>query len=134
MYDTRNRGMIARTVPWGWSFVFYLLAFMAAIALASPDALAAKGGNGGGGGGGSSCGNGNTTTVSGTVTNNYGVSLEGADVTFAALTATCSTTTDGSGVYSIKVPSNASYDVSFEATTISLIWSVVVSLRARPPP
>ena len=49
MYDTRNRGMIARTVPWGWSFVFYLLAFMAAIALASPDALATKGGNGGGG-------------------------------------------------------------------------------------
>ena len=49
MYDTRNRGMIARTIPWGWSFVFYLLAFMAAIALASPDALAKKGGNGGGG-------------------------------------------------------------------------------------
>ena len=113
MYDIRNRGMIARTVPWGWSFFFYLLAFMAAIALASPDAHAeAKGGNGGGG---SSCGNGNTTTVSGTVTNNYGVSVLGADVTFAALTATCSTTTDGSGVYSIKVPSNASYDVSFTA-------------------
>jgi hypothetical protein len=111
--------MIARTVPWGWSFVFYLLAFMAAIALSSPDALAKKGGNGGGGnggGGGSSCGSGNTTTVSGTVTNNYGVSLSGASVTFAALTATCSTTTNGSGVYSIKVPSNASYDVSFAAT------------------
>ena len=53
--------------------------------------------------------------MSGTVTNNYGMSLAGADVTFAALTATCSTTTDGSGVYSIKVPSNASYDVSFTA-------------------
>ena len=45
MYHTLSRSMIARAVPWGRSFVFYLLALMAAIALASPDALAAKGGN-----------------------------------------------------------------------------------------
>ena len=134
MYDIRNRGMIARAVPWGWSFVIYLLAFMAAIVLASPYAHAAKGGNGGGG---SSCGNGNTTTVSGTVTNNYGVSLVGADVTFTALSASCSTTTDGSGVYSIKVPSNASYDVSIAAahhatynTSGSILKGKTVTLNA----
>ena len=112
MYHTLSRSITARAVPWGRSIIIHAVALMAAIALASPDAHAAKGGNGGGG---SDCGKGNTTTVSGTVTNNYGVSLVGADVTFAALTATCSTTTDGSGVYSIKVPSNASYDVSFTA-------------------
>ena len=112
MYHTLSRGITARAVPWGRSIVIYAVALMAAIALASPDAHAAKGGNGGGG---SDCGKGNTTTVTGTVTNNYGISLVGADVTFTALTASCSTTTDGSGVYSIKVPSNASYDVSFEA-------------------
>ena len=112
MYHTLSRGITARAVPWGRSFVIYAVVLMAAIALASPYAHAAKGGNGGGG---SDCGKGNTTTVTGTVTNNYGISLVGADVTFTALTASCSTTTNGSGVYSIKVPSNASYDVSFAA-------------------
>ena len=114
MYNTGKRGLIIGTAHWGAEFVFYLLVFMTVIAFASPYAYAAKGGNGGGGGG-SSCGKGNTTTVTGNVTNNYGVSLVGADVTFTALTASCSTTTDGSGVYTIKVPSNASYDVSFTA-------------------
>ena len=111
MYDTRNRCMIARTIPWGWSFVIYVLAFMAAIALASPYAHAAKGGNGGGGGGSP----GPSSTVSGTVSNNYGQNLAGASVTFKALTASFATTTDGSGAYIIKVPASASYDISFAA-------------------
>lgn len=105
MYDTRNSGIIARTVPCGWTFVFYLLAFMAAIALASPHAFAAKGGIPGppdGKGPKSASIQGPSSTVSGTVTNNYGVPLSGASVTFEALTASYATTTDGSGVYTIK--------------------------------
>ena len=66
--------------------------------------------------------------MSGTVTNNYRVILAGASVTFTALTASCSTTTNGSGAYSIKVPTNASYDVSFSAAnhaTYTVTGSVI---------
>jgi hypothetical protein len=131
MYDTRNSGIIARTVPCGWTFVFYLLAFMAAIALASPHAFAAKGGIPGppdGKGPKSASIQGPSSTVSGTVTNNYGVPLSGASVTFEALTASYATTTDGSGVYTIKVPAGGTYDVSFSAdnhATYSVTGSVV---------
>ncbi|MFZ0467993.1 MAG: carboxypeptidase-like regulatory domain-containing protein, partial [Thiogranum sp.] len=105
-----------------------------AIVFATPLAFAKKGGNGGGGGGGSSCGNGKSATVSGTVTNNYGASVAGASVTFATLTASCSTTTNGSGAYSIKVPV-ASYDVTFAAAhhaTYMVTGSVVKNKNNAP--
>ena len=126
-----SRGAIAKTIPCGWTFVFYLLALMAAIALASPYALAAKGGIPGpppGVGPKSSQIKGPSSTVSGTVTNNYGVPLSGANVTFAALTASYDTTTDGSGAYTIKVPAGGTYDVSFSAdyhATYSVTGSVI---------
>ena len=41
MYHSCCRGVIAKTIPWGWSFVFYLFALIAAIALAVPSAQAA---------------------------------------------------------------------------------------------
>ena len=41
MNPTASRTVIAKTIPWGWSFVFYLLTVIAALALAAPYAHAA---------------------------------------------------------------------------------------------
>ena len=54
------------------------------------------------------------STVSGTVTNNYGVPVAGAEVTFDAFSYSFSTTTDGQGQYTIKV-APATYDVTITA-------------------
>jgi hypothetical protein len=116
MNPTVDNSFTAKYILSGRIFVLCLLGLMS-FALITPDAYAKKGGGSGGGGGGTtttSCGNGKSGTVSGTVTNNYGVSLAGASVTFSALTVSCSTTTNSSGAYSIKVPV-ATYDVSFAA-------------------
>lgn len=126
MNTTVSRGPIARFISSGWPGFICLIVLSTAIVFATPLAFAKKGGNGHGGGG-SSCGNGKSATVSGTVTNNYGASVAGASVTFATLTASCSTTTNGSGAYSIKVPV-ASYDVSFAAAnhaTYTVTGSVI---------
>ena len=40
MNPTASRTVIAKTIPWGWSFVFYLLTVIAALALAAPYAHA----------------------------------------------------------------------------------------------
>ena len=134
MNKTVSRGPIARFISSGWPGFICLIALSTAIVFATPLAFAKKGGNGGGGGGGSSCGNGKSATVSGTVTNNYGASVAGASVTFATLTASCSTTTNGSGAYSIKVPV-ASYDVTFAAAhhaTYMVTGSVVKNKNNAP--
>ena len=97
-----------------------LLVIIATILLAIPLAYAAKGGDPGKPGSGSGTNTktpGPTATVSGTVSNSYtGFGIAGAEITFATLTASFTATTDGSGVYTIKVPANAYYDVSFSAT------------------
>jgi hypothetical protein len=109
MYTTASKPICRRVKARGWSFRVFVFALLAALMAVAPSAFAAKGGNGGGGSPGPSA------TVTGKVTNNFGVNLEGAVVTFAALTTSYNTVTDVNGDYTIKVPANASYDVSFEA-------------------
>ncbi len=123
MNPTVSRGFIARAVPGGWLYVFLMLTLIMAMVIAAPGAYAAKGSPG------------PSATVTGHVMNNYSQSLAGASVTFKALTTSYSTVTDGSGNYTIKVPANASYDVSVSAANHAtyMVTGSAIKGKNNPP-
>lgn len=90
MNPTVTRGITTRTIPSVWAFMCYVLIFMAAIALATPDAYAKDNG---------------LYKVKGKVTDmTTGKKIKGATVTLTSASGTETLTTNKKGKYKTKVP------------------------------
>lgn len=106
MNSTASRNSIAAMFPVGEWVVLLLLAFAlvpdAYAATLDRDAGDARIPRG-------------SAKVIGRVTNNYQQPIVGADIVFKSLTRDYQTSSGPDGEYSIEVPGNASYDISFSA-------------------
>ncbi len=119
MNPTVSKGVIAKTIPGGWSFVFYSLALMAAIVLASPYAHAAPG---------------PFIKLSGKVTNSLThVGVAGATVKLTATGTTITMVTDAAGNYVNNKVQVGSYTMNTSATNFTR-QSQSVSLLKGPKP